>query len=112
MNNDRLITIGWTSAYLSPYKTVEFTEERRRALVERIRKREYDFTFNDHQFASYGAPFYSDGVICVLTKHEWDSVIEEVYKDRPRTARLMPEDVIEFAPVNGVLYEKEKWIIK
>lgn len=112
MNNDRLITIGWTSAYLSPYKTVEFTEERRRALVERIRKREYDFTFNDHQFASYGAPFYSDGVICVLTKREWDSVMEEVYKDRPRTARLMPEDVIEFAPVNGVLYEKEKWIIK
>ena len=112
MNNDRLITIGWTSAYLSPYKTVDFTEERRRALVERIRKREYDFTFNDHQFASYGAPFYSDGVICVLTKHEWDSVMEEVYKDRPRTARLMPEDVIELAPVNGVLYEKEKWIIK
>ena len=112
MNNDRPITIGWTSAYLSPYKTVEFTAERRRALVERIRKREYDFTFNDHQFASYGAPFYSDGVICVLTKQEWNSVMEEAYKDRPHTARLMPEDVIELAPVNGVLYEKEKWIIK
>lgn len=109
MNNDRQIVTGWTSAYLSPYKTVEFTSERRKALVDRIRKREYDFTFDFHQFGSYGAPFYSDNVLCVLTRQEWDSVMEEAHKDRPRTARITPEDVINRMPVNDVLYEKEKW---
>ena len=104
--------IGWTSAWLSPYETTDFTADRRKALVERIRKREYDFNFNDHQYLSYGAPFYSDGVLCVLTKQEWDSVMEEAHKDRPRDARLIPEDVIELAPVNDVIYEKEKWIVK
>lgn len=112
MKDDRLIVIGWTSAYLSSHKTVEFTPERRKALVDRIRKREYDFNFNDHQYLSYGAPFYSDNVLCVLTKQEWDSVIEEAHKDHPRTARLTPEDVIDRAPVNDVLFEKEKWEFK
>lgn len=108
MNNLEPV-IGWTSAYLNPYKTVEFTSERKKALVERIRKREYDFNFNDHLYQNYGAPFYADQVVCVLTKQEWDSVIEEAYKDRPRTARLLPEDVISRAPINEVLYEKSKW---
>lgn len=109
MKDDRLIVIGWTSAFLSPHKTVEFTLERRKALIDRIRKREYDFTFNDHQFGFYGAPFYSDNVLCVLSKQEFDSVLKEAYKDRPRTARLLPEDVIDRRPINDVLYEKEKW---
>ena len=110
--NDIRTVIGWTSAYLSPYKTVKFTEERRKALVERIRKRGYDFNFDDHLYLSYGAPFYDDGVLCVLTRQEWNSVMDEAYKERPRGARLVPEDVIEIAPVDDVLYEKEKWIIK
>ena len=109
MKDDRLIVTGWTSAFLSPHKTVEFTPERRKALVDRIRKREYDFTFNDHQFGFYGAPFYSDNVLCVLSKQEFDSVLNEAYKDKPRTTRLLPEDVINRKPINNVLYEKEKW---
>ena len=112
MKDDRLIVIGWTSAFLSPHKTVEFAPERRKALVDRIRKREYDFTFNDHQFGFYGAPFYSDNVLCVLSKQEFDSVLKEAYKDRPRTARLLPEDVIDRKPINDVLFEKEKWEFK
>ena len=109
MKDNRLIVVGWTSAFLSPHKTVKFTPERRKALVDRIRKREYDFNFNDHQYGFYCAPFYSDNVLCVLTKQELDSVIEEAYGDRPRTARLLPEDVIDRAPINEVLYEKSKW---
>ena len=101
--------IGWTSAYLSPYKTVKFTKERRDTLVDRIRKRQYNFTHNDHQFLDYAAPFYEDGEVCVLTKHEWDSVISDAYKDNPLGPRLMPEDVINRKPINGILYEKEKW---
>lgn len=108
MNNLEPV-IGWTSAYLSSYPVVKFTEARRKALVERIRKREYDFIFNDHQYQNYGAPFYADQVVCVLTKQEWDSVMEEAYKNRYREARLLPEDVINREPINGVLYEKEKW---
>jgi hypothetical protein len=102
-------TVGWTSAYLSSYPTVKFTQERRSTLVDRIRKRQYNFTHADHQFLDYAAPFYEDEVICVLTKQEWDSVISDAYKDNPLGTRLMPEDVIDRKPINGVLYEREKW---
>lgn len=112
MKDNRLVVVGWTSAFLSPHKSVEFTPERRRALVDRIRKREYDFTFNDHLYQNYGAPFYSDNVLCVLNKQEWDSVMEEAHKDRPRTARLLPEDMIDRAPINEIIYEKSKWELK
>ena len=101
--------VGWTSAYLSPYKTVSFTNERKRALVERIRKRKYNFTHQSHQTLPYSAPFYDDNVLCVLTKAEWDDVIYEAYKDIPLGQRLMPMDVIMRQPINDVLYEKEKF---
>lgn len=104
-----LSVIGWTSAYLSVYPTAPFTEPRRRALIDRIRKRGYNFTHSDHQFLTYAAPFYSDNVLCVLTKSEWDSVIDEVYKEIPRGARLIPEDVIDRPEISTVIYEKQKF---
>ena len=100
--------VGWTSAFLSSYPTVKFTKERRDTLVDRIRKRQYNFNFNDHQFLDYAAPFYEDEVVCVLTKQEWDSVMSDAYRDNPLGLRLMPEDVIDRAPINDVIYEKEK----
>lgn len=102
-------TVGWTSAFLSNYKTVQFTSDRRKSLVDRIKKRKYNFTHTDHQFLDYSAPFYEDEVVCVLTKQEWDDVMREAYKDEDLGPRLMPEDVINRSPINGVLYEKEKW---
>lgn len=101
--------VGWTSAYLSPYPTAPFTEERKKTLVDRIRKRQYNFTHQAHQTLLYTAPFYSDNVVCVLTKSQWDEVMSEAYKDDVFGARLMPEDVIDRKPINDVLYEKEKW---
>ena len=109
MINHNLVVVGWTSAYLSNYPTVPFTEERKQALIHRIRKRKYNFTHQAHQNLFYTAPFYSDETVCVLTKNEWDEVISEAYGDMPLGIRLMPEDVIELEPINGVLYEKEKW---
>ena len=100
---------GWTSAYFSSYSTTDFTNERRQALVDRIRKRKYNFNFFDHQNIDYCAPFYADEVICVLTKDQWNSVMDEAYRDEPFGPRLMPEDVIDRAPINGVIYEKEKF---
>jgi hypothetical protein len=105
-----MTVVGWTSAYLNDYPEATFTEERRKALVERIRKRRYNFNYSDHQTLSYCAPFYSDKTHCVLTKAQFDSVMEEAYKDIPRGARLMPMDVIEDRPVNDVLYEKKKFM--
>ena len=35
--------IGWTSAYFSNYPTVPLTKERRSMLVDRIKKRKYNF---------------------------------------------------------------------
>lgn len=101
--------IGWVDAYLSDYSAVSLTDERKRALVERIRKRGYNFTYEMHQTVPYCAPLYKDKVICVLTKPQWDSVMDEAYGEYPRGARLMPMDVITRAPKNGVLYEKEKF---
>ena len=105
------IVIGWTDAYGSQYKTVPFTEERKRALVERIRKRRYNFNHFDHEMLSC-APVYDDKTICVLTKAQFDSVMAEAYKEIPRGQRLMPQDVIEDTPVDGVLYEKKKFYME
>ena len=101
--------IGWTSAYDNIYPTVTFTEDRRKALIERIRKRNYNFNYSDHQTLPFCAPFYNDGVICALTNDQWNSVMNEVYKDIPRGARKMPMDVINQKPINNVLWEKEKF---
>lgn len=101
--------VGWTSAWLSGCATTEYTKERKQALVDRIRKRKYNFNYQDHNTLFYTAPFYEDGVICVLTKTQWDEAMKEAYKDEPFGPRLMPEDVIDRNPINGVLYEKEKW---
>ena len=101
--------IGWTSAYDGIYPTVTFTDDRKKALVERIRKRGYNFNHFDHEMLPYGVPFYSDKVLYVLTKHQWDSVMDEAYGDMSRGPRLMPMDVIDRRPINSVLYEKEKF---
>ena len=102
--------IGWVDAYLSDYPTVTFTEERKKALVERIRKRGYNFTYDAHQTLSYCAPLFKDKVYCILTREQWNSVIDEAYKEIPRKGHLIPMDVIEDKPVNGVLYEKKKFM--
>ena len=104
-----MTVVGWTDAYGSGYPTVEFTKERKKALMERIRKRKYNFNHADHQFLPYAAPFYEDKVICILTKSQFDDVMSDAYGDMPRGARLMPMDVIDRKPINSVLYEKEKF---
>jgi hypothetical protein len=101
--------IGWTDCFLGQIPTATFTEDRKKALVERIRKRKYNFNFSDHQFLPYCCPVYDDKVSCELNKAQWDSVMSEAYGDMPRGPRLMPQDVIARPPKNGVLYEKEKF---
>lgn len=103
--------IGWTDAYTTQYPTVSFTEERRKALIERIRKRRYNFNHFDHEMLGC-APFYDDKVICILTKSQFDSVMTEAYKEIPRGQRLMPQDAIDDKPINGVLYEKKKFYME
>ena len=102
--------IGWTSCFEGTYPTVTFTEDRKKALVERIRKRRYNFNFADHQFLPYCCPVYGDKVVCELNKAQWDRVMSEAYGDMPRGPRLMPMDVITIPVKNGILYEKEKFI--
>lgn len=102
--------IGWTSSYIVPYQEATFTEERKKALVERIRKRGYNFTYDMHQMLPYCTPFYNDKRYCVLSRSQWNDVMEAVYDDRPRGPRLIPMDVIEDRPVNDVLYEKKKFM--
>ena len=99
---------GWSDAYGNAVPTVTFTAERKRALVERIRKRRYNFNHFDHEMLGC-APVYDDKVMCVLTKSQFDDVMSEAYKDMPRGQRLLPQDVITKPVKNGVLYEKDKF---
>lgn len=103
-----MIVTGWSDAYGGAVPTVTFSAERKKALIERIRKRRYNFNHFDHEMMGC-APVYDDKVMCVLTKAQFDSVMAEAYKDIPRGQRLMPQDVIDDKPVNGVLYEKRKF---
>lgn len=103
-----MTVIGWTDAYGGAVPTVTFTVERKRALVERIRKRRYNFNHFDHEMLGC-APVYDDKVMCTLTKSQFDDVMNEAYKEIPRGQRLLPQDVITRPAKNGVLFEKEKF---
>lgn len=104
-----MTVIGWADAYGGAIPTVIFTAERKRALVERIRKRRYNFNHFDHEMLGC-APVYNDKVMCVLTKAQFDDVMSEAYKDVPRGQRLLPQDVIARPIKNGILYEKDKFV--
>ena len=106
-----MTVIGWSDAYGGVVPTVAFTVERKKALVERIRKRKYNFNHFDHEMLGC-APVYDDKVKCVLTKSQFDDVMSEAYKDIPRGQRLLPQDTIEDVPVNGILYEKKKFYME
>lgn len=103
--------IGWSDAYSGAVPTVTFTAERRKALVERIRKRKYNFNHFDHEMLGC-APVYDDKVMCTLTKSQFDDVMSEAYKETPRGQRLLPQDVIDDTPVDGILYEKKKFYME
>lgn len=104
-----MTVVGWTSCYSGTYPVATFTSERRKALVERIRKRKYNFNYQDHCFLPYCAPAYNDKTTCELTKAQWDSVMDEAYGDIKRGPRLLPLDIITTPPKKGILYEKEKF---
>lgn len=106
-----MTVVGWCDAYGGAVPTVAFTTERKRALIERIRKRRYNFNHFDHEMLGC-APVYDDKVMCVMTKSLFDEVMNEAYKDIPRTSRLLPYDVIDDTPVDGVLYEKKKFYME
>ena len=103
-----MTVVGWSDAYSGAVPTVVFTAERKKALIERIRKRKYNFNHFDHEMLGC-APVYDDKVMCVLTKSQFDDVMSEVYKDIPRGQRLLPQDAIDDVLVNGILYEKKKF---
>ena len=101
---------GWTDTYGSNFPVAAYSSERKKALVEKIRQRKYNFNFQDSQFLPNCCPYYDDGKICILTKKEFDETMQEAWKDRPRGARLLPMDVITLPTKNGVLYEKAKYM--
>lgn len=101
--------VGWTGAWDGIIPVSPFTKDKEKALIERIRKRHYNFNQFDHEMLPYASPVFEDKTTCVLNKAQWDKVMNEVYKDIPRGQRLLPQDVITRAPKSGVLYEKEKF---
>jgi hypothetical protein len=104
-----MTVIGWTDAYGGAVSTSTFTKDKEKALIERIKKRRYNFNHADHEFLPFASPIFDDRTTCVLNKSQWDRVMAEAYKDIPRGQRLMPQDVIEDSPIDGILYEKKKF---
>lgn len=104
-----MIQIGWTGAYTSNLPTTPFSEPRKHAIVECIRHRHYNFTHFDHEYMDYCTPVYEDHKICVLTKAQFDEVMDLAYAEIHMGQRLMPEDVIKRSSINGVLYEKKDY---
>ena len=101
---------GWTDAYGVNFPIAAFSNERKKALVEKIRQRKYNFNFQDSQFLPNCTPYYDDGKICILTKKEFDETMAEAWYGGSRGARLLPMDVITLPVTNGVLYEKAKYM--
>lgn len=104
--------VGWTNCYSGIYPIATFTEDRKKALVERIKKRKYVFNYQDHCFLPYCCPVYEDKVVCELNKTQFDGVMAEAYKDSFLGQRLLPQDAIDDAPVDGILYEKKKFYME
>ena len=107
-----MIIIGWTSSYTTNLPTTSFSQPRKQALVECIKRRHYNFNHFDHEYMDYCAPVYEDHKVCVLTKAQFDEVMDLVYSEIRMGQRLMPLDAIKISPINNVLYEKEKFIPK
>jgi hypothetical protein len=101
--------IAWVGAYMSGFKPEPFTKEHKAAMVEVIRRRHYNFTHADHSYMDYSAPLFDSGKICILTKQQFDDVMDTVYANIPRGARLLPEDAIKREPIDGALYEKPEY---
>lgn len=104
--------IGWCDTYNNNLQTVPFTKERKKALVERMRKRKYNFTFASYEYLPYCCPVYEDNTTCILTKQQFEEVMNETWKDMRIGPRLMPMDAINIPAKNGILYEKEKFVEK
>jgi heat shock protein HspQ len=104
-----MTVIGWTGAWDNIVPVSTLTKEKEKAIVERIRKRKYNFNQFDHEMLPYASPVFDDKTTCILTKAQWDRVMSEAYKDIPFSQRLMPQDVIDDVPVGGILYEKKKF---
>lgn len=104
-----MTVVGWTGAWDGIVPASTFTKEKEKALIERIRKRRYNFNHADHEFLPFASPVFDDRTTCVLSKPQWDRVMTEAYKDIPRGQRLMPQDVITRPSKGGILYEKEKF---
>lgn len=100
--------LGWCGAYTSPYKEETFTEEHRKALVHCIKKRHYNFNYSDLSFLPYAAPFFDTGKIAIPSKAQFDSIMNEVYSNMPRSHRLMPQDAIKTVPYEDILFENDK----
>lgn len=99
--------IGWTGAYTTNLPTTPFSEPRKEALIECIKHRHYNFTHFDHEYMDYCAPVYEDHKVCVLTKTQFDEVMDLAYAEIRMGQRLMPSDAIKRNPIDGVLYEKK-----
>lgn len=102
--------IGWVGTYDNDLPKVSFTEDRKIAFIERVRKRKYYFTYNNYEYLPYCAPVYEDGKVCVLTKQQFENAMNEAWQDMKGKKILLPMDVITIAPKNNILYEKTKFM--
>lgn len=99
--------IGWTSAYVTDYKELPLTKEREQAIVEVVRRRHYDFTYNDMCYLPYCCPIFEDKTISMPNRSQWEQIMSKVYSNIARTHRLIPSDAIKRQPIEDIIYENK-----
>lgn len=100
--------VAWCDNYNDNYPCATFTEERRRALVDRVKQRKYNMSYQMLSMNPYSTPVYQDGCRCLLSSTQWESVLSEVYDDNKRPPRFSPMDILTFK-ANDALWEREKF---
>lgn len=104
-----MTVVCWADSWNDNFPTGTFTTEKQRALVETVRKRRYNFTFQMLQMNPYSTPVYNDGTKCLLTRAEWNNVLADAYGETKMPTRLTPMDVLTIKK-NEALWEKEKFL--
>jgi len=100
--------VAWCDNFDDNYSNTPFTEERKRALVDRVRQRKYNMSYQMLSMNPYSTPVYQDGCRCLLTSEQWEDVLVDVYADNKRPPRFSPMDILTFK-ANGALWEKERF---
>lgn len=112
MNNKKnhAKVVGWVFPYDTRFKNSELTEDKKLAIINKIRKKKYYYSWSDSQFMDGCTPMFNDYTYCNLTKPQYDEIFSEALKDYDDINRLLPIDATHTTVCDSVVWEKTKYM--